>query len=165
MLSTLILLRHGEAEKAAPSGRDTDRELTEKGRADAKAAGAALAERGLSPDVALVSTAIRAQETWEHAALSLADVEVELDAGLYNASDDRILAAAEGAEAESVIVVAHNPGMAELVDALARISADSAAARRFADVGFPPGAVAVFSRTDENAPLRLRTLIAPDEAA
>ena len=60
----LMLLRHAKTERAAPSERDYDRKLMKRGRADAPAIGAYMAHHGLGPDLALVSPAVRAQETW-----------------------------------------------------------------------------------------------------
>ena len=61
----LILMRHAQAEASAPSGGDEARPLSAAGRAEALLMGRALAERGLKPDLALVSTAVRTRQTWE----------------------------------------------------------------------------------------------------
>ena len=53
----LILMRHAQAEASAPSGGDEARPLSVAGRAEALLMGRALAERGLRPDLALVSAA------------------------------------------------------------------------------------------------------------
>ena len=60
----LMLLRHAKTERAEPGQRDRDRKLTKRGRDDAAVIGAYMARHGLSPDLALVSPAKRAQETW-----------------------------------------------------------------------------------------------------
>ena len=69
----LLLLRHAKAERSQPGGRDHDRVLTQRGRADAKTLGAYLARHRLVPDRALVSTAARTRETWERVAPGLAE--------------------------------------------------------------------------------------------
>ncbi|WP_157014322.1 2,3-bisphosphoglycerate-dependent phosphoglycerate mutase [Mesorhizobium xinjiangense] len=65
MSGTLVLVRHGQSEwnlKNLFTGwHDVD--LTDKGRAEAKAAGEALKKRGLRYDVAFTSVLIRAQKT------------------------------------------------------------------------------------------------------
>ena len=66
-MAHLILLRHAKAESASSTGRDIDRPLTERGHRDAAIMGRVLAQAGFIPDLALVSTARRAQETWEEA--------------------------------------------------------------------------------------------------
>ena len=60
----LMLLRHAKTERAEPGERDRDRKLMKRGRADAPVIGAYMAHHGLVPDLALVSPATRAQETW-----------------------------------------------------------------------------------------------------
>ena len=52
----LILLRHAKAENQAASGEDIDRALTARGLADAARMGQVLADAGLQPDLALVSS-------------------------------------------------------------------------------------------------------------
>ena len=54
------LLRHGEAADGTP---DADRPLTERGEAQARAAGAALAAMGVSLDACLTSPKVRAADT------------------------------------------------------------------------------------------------------
>ena len=60
----LLLLRHAKTERAEAGERDRDRKLTNRGRNDAPVIGTFMAKHGLVPDLALVSPAARAQETW-----------------------------------------------------------------------------------------------------
>jgi broad specificity phosphatase PhoE len=88
-----VLARHGESETAAAGLAGGDAPLTEAGRAQARALGAALVSREL--DLCVTSAARRAGET---AALALAgrDVPTEVDPGLgdvdFGAFDGRPLA-------------------------------------------------------------------------
>jgi phosphohistidine phosphatase len=146
-MNRLILLRHAKAEADAPSGDDFDRPLAARGRRDAAEMGRRLAERGYGPDLALVSTALRTRETWEEAAASLADAEVRFEPELYNADAGAIrrLAAQRGAAAQTVLVVAHNPGLQELaMELMARGEAPTAFLAQ-AGRNFPPAAAAVFT--------------------
>ena len=59
VMHRLILMRHAQAQPSAPAGGDEARALSETGLRDAALMGRALAERGLRPDLALVSTATR----------------------------------------------------------------------------------------------------------
>lgn len=139
-MRTLILLRHGEAERRAASGRDVDRLLAAAGAAAATAVAAGLAREGLRPDLALVSAARRAQSTWEAARGAWSPVPpCAVRPDLYEAAADALLAAAEGEGADTVLVVAHNPGLHELAARLA--GADPFAAR-----GFAPATAAAFAR-------------------
>ncbi|OZG51508.1 phosphoglycerate mutase [Pseudoscardovia radai] len=58
----LVLMRHGKAE-AMSQGGDAERELTDKGRKQAKRMAKALEEMGLVPDVIASSAATRARQT------------------------------------------------------------------------------------------------------
>ena len=118
----LILFRHAKAERKADSGLDFDRELTRRGREDAKLMGRVLAEAGYRPQAAVVSAAKRTRETWEHAGAAFTGVVTAYDRRLYEASPRTIMEVAETElkRAGSVIVVGHNPGLQELAAALMR---------------------------------------------
>ncbi|MGO4841743.1 2,3-bisphosphoglycerate-dependent phosphoglycerate mutase, partial [Rhizobiaceae sp. 2RAB30] len=68
MSGTLVLVRHGQSDwnlKNLFTGwRDVD--LTEKGHAEAKAAGEKLKAKGLKFDIAFTSSLMRAQKTCQH---------------------------------------------------------------------------------------------------
>src|SRR3977135_1990595 len=61
----LMLLRHAKTENDAPSGRDQDRRLDERGRRDAAEIGGWMAGHPPFPDLVLVSTAVRSEQTWD----------------------------------------------------------------------------------------------------
>lgn len=140
----LIVMRHGKAEPFAAT--DHARALTDRGHADAAAAGTWLAARHLVPDHALVSTAVRARETWfDVARASGAEVEPSFDEGLYQGGVDAALeslqAVPEGAG--TVILVGHNPTAAYVAHMLDDGEGDDEAISGMLR-GFPPGAVVVF---------------------
>jgi len=122
----LTLLRH--AKSAYPMGvSDQWRPLNDRGQRDAPAAGAALAQ--LPPiDLALVSPATRAQQTWQLAQAHLPDVPLVTDPELYLASPRDIVEVVQrhSGDAGHVVVVAHNPGLAELGMWLAEPGSDGA---------------------------------------
>jgi len=142
----LILMRHAKTERAAASGLDRDRSLTDRGRADAALMGRVLAEKGLRPDLALVSTSTRTRETWEVLQESFGDVEVRLEPTLYNAPQDVIRRFVEGAEEEAgcLLVLAHNPGVHMLAYEYLIESAASPSVMDKMAGGFPTAAAAVF---------------------
>lgn len=139
----LLVMRHAKAEAVAAT--DHARRLTARGRRDAAEAGRWAAAHGFRPDHVFVSSAARADETWssfrEAAGL---DVTAELDPGLYAAGPDTALAVLRGAppDAASVMIVGHNPTMAQLVHLLDDGTADADA---FAELstGLATSAVAV----------------------
>lgn len=106
----VLVMRHAEAADFRPGRADRDRPLTENGRAQAAAVGAWLAERGVRIDHALVSSALRTRETYAEVA---AGRPVEFVDGLYNADPETIRQAIDEAPEgiETLLVVAHNPGV------------------------------------------------------
>jgi len=117
----LLLLRHAEAVPHA-GGSDIERPLTATGRADAKHIAAYCRKSGLAPDLALVSPARRARETFE-----IVERELPLkpasavDSSLHAASLNTLHAVLAGAPADikTLMIVGHNPGLAEFANALA----------------------------------------------
>ena len=69
----LMLLRHAKTEHDAPSGHDQDRRLDERGRLDAAAIGTWIGRHLPLPDAVMVSTAVRAKQTWEIARDAMKD--------------------------------------------------------------------------------------------
>jgi phosphohistidine phosphatase len=119
----LLLLRHAKAAPQTAGLADHDRPLTAAGRTAATAVGQAMRQAGLAPDVVLVSSALRTQQTFE--ALTEAGVwdewpNADTLPGLYMASAGQIREILRGlAETvRSAIVIGHNPGMHELALAL-----------------------------------------------
>ena len=138
------MLRHAKAEPYADT--DSARRLTARGRQAATAAGRFLAERGLVPDHALVSSAVRTRETW--AAVREAcgsDASEEITDDLYAASPDDVLEAVRQVPgtASTCVYVGHNPTAAHLAAALDDGEADPEVLRGLLS-GFPPSAAAVF---------------------
>lgn len=123
----LLLLRHA---KATPStGRqDYDRALIERGRRDAAKIAAFVAEIGLIPDLVVYSSAERTRET---AAIVLKAwprrVEARAEPALYDAARPAIqqIVRALPDTAPSVMLVGHNPGVADLANALVGSGAKS----------------------------------------
>lgn len=141
----IAVVRHAKAEQSGPT--DFERELAPRGRADAAALGEWLAARGLSPDHVLVSAATRTRQTWESIAGGAGwDVVPELDPGLYAAGPETALDVLRTAphEARTLVVVGHNPTMADLAQLLDDGEGDSEAANEMA-MGYPTGAVTLFS--------------------
>lgn len=154
----LILLRHGKTESVSATGGDFDRRLTERGRLDSALIGRLLADAGLRPDIALVSAARRAQETWDALAPTFPKAHVETVRQLYLAAPEQIAAAIDQvAEPLSMLVVGHNPGLHEYALELTQ----RAGAREPRLDGFPTAAAAVF-RLD-GAAVALENLYLPRE--
>lgn len=151
----LVLIRHAKTAQAPPRPEDGDhgRELTDRGRADAQAAGRWLVEEGLLPDLVLCSTSTRTRQTWEAmvaGAEALAGVQIEHDRRIYNASSEplrQVLVEAPG-DAVTVAMLGHAPGIPDLVADLADLDLADGAAAAALERGFPTMACAVLE-TDQ----------------
>lgn len=111
----LMLFRHAKTERAEPGQRDRDRKLTKRGRADAPTLGAYMAHHDLIPDLALVSPAVRAQETWDLVAEAFTKApRTQTDDRVYNATPHKLLqVVAEPRGANKLLIVGHNPSLHE----------------------------------------------------
>ena len=106
------LLRHGDAEDGSP---DSERPLTEKGREQSRAVGAALKALGVEIDACLTSPKVRAAETARLACEPLG-VEPQLEPKLAGGPfDAEALAAGLG---EDVLLVGHDPDFSMVVHSL-----------------------------------------------
>ena len=142
----LVLFRHGKAEAAGPSGGDRERPLAERGWVDSAMTAHWLSETGFSPDLVLVSPAARTRETWDAARSYFPAARVEPRERLYLAAPETIREVVDQAsdEAETIMVIGHNPGLQELgVQLVADGGAPRPQATRMED-GFPTAAAWVF---------------------
>jgi phosphohistidine phosphatase len=142
-MRTLILFRHAKAVRAHEADSDEARGLTGRGRRDAAAAGAAMEDAGLRPTLALVSKALRTRETAEHGLANFA-LETRIDGALYHAAPESIWDAFIASDAESVVMVGHNPGMGELITTLVHQAHDGSKLAREFGGHFPTAAFAAF---------------------
>jgi phosphohistidine phosphatase len=115
------LLRHAEAEVAAPSGRDGDRRLTESGKKRMKAVAKAIAEMDPEYDAVLVSPLVRSRQTAEPVVRACGfDGEITETRGLLpNADPEEILREVAGLGAERLLLVGHQPHFGRLLGRLA----------------------------------------------
>ncbi|MHA7876717.1 SixA phosphatase family protein [Roseivivax sp.] len=130
----LILMRHAKSDWHQGL-EDHDRPLNKRGRRSADALGRWLREEGWQPDAAVLSSAMRTVETLGRLDL---DCPVRTSRALYLAAPAEILEALREEEAETLLVVGHNPGIAFLAQALV---ARAPAHARFDD--YPTGATLV----------------------
>jgi len=145
----LMLWRHAKTETDAPSGRDQDRRLDERGHRDAAMIGDWLGRHPPFPDLVQVSPAVRAKQTWELAWEVMKEhappPQVEFSAELYAADAAQILETIRTAsvtDPKHLMVVGHNPGMHEL--ALMLIGGGDAAGRQALADNLPTSGLAVF---------------------
>jgi len=146
----LMLLRHAKTETDAPSGRDQDRRLDDRGHKDAARMGEWIAHHPPFPDTVLVSPAVRAKQTWDLAWEAMKDrveaPEVELLPELYGADPAQLLetirTATIPANPKRLMLVGHNPGMHEL--ALMLMGSGDADGRKALADNLPTSGLAIF---------------------
>lgn len=114
---TLTLVRHAKSDWGNPVLADHDRPLNRRGTRNAPMMARRFAETGIEIRRLLSSTALRARLTAEAFSAELG-VPLELDGDLYHASAGELLAAAKSTGVSSVMIVAHDPGLSNLVYAL-----------------------------------------------
>lgn len=118
-MKRLILTRHAKSAWDDPLTPDHDRPLNERGKAAAADLGQWLASRGYVPQKVLCSDAVRTRETWSGIAPALpATPLMELKPALYHAGVDVMLAVLKHAQADVVMMIGHNPGIAEFAEKL-----------------------------------------------
>ncbi|MCK1652594.1 histidine phosphatase family protein [Bradyrhizobium sp. 149] len=146
----LLLLRHAKTETDAPSGRDQDRHLDDRGQRDAAQLGDWIAAHPPFPETVLVSHAVRARQTWDIAWEAMKDrvaaPQVEILPELYGADPAQILetirTATVPADPKQLLLIGHNPGMHEVALMLMG-GGDPASAKAIAD-NLPTAGLAIF---------------------
>lgn len=141
----LILLRHAKSDWGNPTLDDFDRPLAARGKRAAPLMGKWLAKKKWHPDLVLCSSAQRARETLDLVLPELPEPpEVRYLKTLYLASPSAMirLLQRQSAETNSIMIIAHNPGM----ENLARYLADDARGAALDEMAekFPTAALAHF---------------------
>lgn len=120
-MSRVILIRHAKSDYP-PGIPDHDRPLNARGIRNAEAVGVQLAEvlhASQTPYAAGVSTARRAQQTWDLMSAPLGELQEACshtwnDRSLYLAESHTLLELAEANSAPTLVIVGHNPGLEEV---------------------------------------------------
>ena len=120
-MKTLLVLRHAKSSWNDSARDDHERPLSKRGRRDGPRMGKLLREYGLIPDIVISSDAERARRTAEAVAEAARYAgEILLDQHLYMAGPADILSRLRTVRenAETVMIVGHNPGLEELLEQL-----------------------------------------------
>lgn len=143
-MALLVLVRHAKTEQAPPhpGQGDHDRELTARGRRDARTAGAWIVGRDAVPDLVLCSPSVRTRQTWEHmvaGAPVLAEVEVWTDRRIYEAGTEDLTGVLADVPQDlgSVLLLGHAPGVPALAAELAEASTVDAGVAATLARGYP----------------------------
>ena len=108
----LVIMRHAHAQNQGPAG-DHSRPLSSHGHAQVHETASFLKSHQLDVDYAIVSDAVRTTETFADLDIQ---AQVEFSKRAYNASTQTLsqLVSESPEECETVMVVAHNPGITDL---------------------------------------------------
>ncbi|HNT73805.1 MAG TPA: histidine phosphatase family protein [Anaerolineae bacterium] len=120
-MKTLLILRHAKSSWKDADLPDHDRPLKKRGQRAATQMGRQLAEKALTPQLILSSTALRAHETAELFAAACGYTgEIVLRPDFYAAAPPAYLAVLRELDDAylRVMVVGHNPGLESLVKLL-----------------------------------------------
>jgi phosphohistidine phosphatase len=140
----VVVIRHAKSSWDDPSLADRDRPLSKRGRNALPRLHEHIEELGLRPDLVMDSSSRRTSETLD----GIRDVlgpqaRTASEPTLYGAGAEHLLSMLRRLDdhVTTVVLIGHNPGVADLVDLLA---ADAETGRSAIDA-FPTAAVAVLS--------------------
>lgn len=156
-MKTLILMRHAKSSWDDPTLGDHARPLNGRGRVSADAMGDWLRNRKYIPDQALVSDSARTRETFARLGCIC---DTRFDSDLYHASGQGMHKVLKTAKGKSILMLGHNPGIAEFAESLVKEPPDHA---RFFDYPTCATLVATFDIGDWSE-LRVNTGTALDFA-
>jgi phosphohistidine phosphatase len=116
MTRTLIITRHAKSSWKSPALSDHDRPLNNRGKHAARALGDWFRENGRHPDQVISSDSKRTRDTYAGLGLETA---AEFTRDLYHASPNQMLRVLSQATGDVVLMLGHNPGVADFAAELA----------------------------------------------
>jgi phosphohistidine phosphatase len=136
----LHLLRHAKSSWDNPTLDDYDRPLAPRGRKATKRLASWVREHDVQPQLVVSSSAVRARETLDGVLRGLPEPEISIEDALYAAGAETLLERVHALpdEVDEAMLVGHNPGVAELLLALAA----PGELRERAEAKVPTGALA-----------------------
>ena len=155
-MKRLLLMRHAKTENWYQGTDDESRALVPRGRDDARLMSEALAGRRWVPDKVIMSSARRTRETWKAMSGTLPGIGSCVLEEMYLISPDALLAliSTQWQDADTLLVIGHNPGLQELAGRMADNHAESdAEASRSVALKMPTCATALFDFDDRGEPL------------
>ena len=136
MSTRLIVMRHADSSWPPGVQLDHDRPLSAQGRLEAPMMSQALIQRDWLPDLALISSSARTQETFS----LMMEVQSEIRPEIYLADLEILLPIATGIEEDkTTLILGHNPGCEMLVSTLCGVYHP-----------IPPATCALFTKNDPN---------------
>lgn len=118
-MKKLILTRHAKSSWDDLSMMDHERPLNKRGRKASQAIGEWLSRNDHLPEETLCSSAKRCQETWSFISQScVLPPDPQIIKRMYLPAPETLYEILKRANADSVMMIAHNPGIAEFASLL-----------------------------------------------
>ena len=121
-MKTLFLLRHAKSSWDYPELRDVERPLNGRGKRDAPVMGQWISEHFPPPQLIISSHSVRTLATISKVAHSMGikGKEIQTDENLFHASAARLKKVMQALpeKVESLMLVAHNPGITDFANSL-----------------------------------------------
>jgi phosphohistidine phosphatase len=126
-MKKVILMRHAKSDWADASQTDHQRGLNNRGKRDAPFMAQRIIDNGIIPDLMLVSDAQRTRDTWELIKDKFPNCKTIYSNDLYLASPQTITKHIKKTDnlIDTVLVLAHNPGITEAFYSLANVEIDN----------------------------------------
>lgn len=140
----LILMRHAKSSWDHPDLDDHARPLNERGKSGAAAMAGWLGAMKARPDHVIVSDAVRTSQTWDIIRRDMGiSPDTEISRDYYLANPMRMMDAIKSApdDAETIMLIGHQPGMSVLLERLA--DGSEPVSRQRAYQHFPTAATAL----------------------
>lgn len=137
-MKRLLLIRHGHAVPGSAERGDFERILSPSGEREVATVADRLAKSRWLPQSIVTSSAPRAQATATILARRLALPRPQVEGSLYLAGRDALLqsVARHGGDSTILAIVAHNPGLTQLVRELANVRLDDLPTAGIAGIAF-----------------------------
>jgi phosphohistidine phosphatase len=141
----LFLMRHAKA-LTPHNVDDYERPLAPRGREAALMIAGHMLHEGYEPELLLVSSAKRTQETFSLVRSSMPACKFIPKRDLYGASLEDLVELIQAIESgvKSVLIIGHNPGLAELSEMLVDETKSNPAAMKHLSSNFPTASFSVF---------------------
>lgn len=143
-MKRVVLVRHAKSSWDDPEQEDIVRPLNERGRLAAPVIGAWLAERKIEPDLVATSPAARCVQTWDKIKHHLGRApKPKIEKALYMADPSTMMKVLTNMpdDADTVLVIGHQPGLSSFARKLANGTVPSSCSRSFTK--FPTASAAV----------------------
>lgn len=156
MVFHLYLMRHAKSDWSSPGTSDHDRPINERGQRNAERIGQWMQDNQYIPESIVSSSAIRARQTIERVSeqwRATDPINIIYDKELYLANPNTLVQCIHKYKQglQSLMLVAHNPGLDQLVNYLA----SKAAKKGVQEIDMTTANLAIFEYPDNNCDVKI----------